>query len=331
MQAYRLFSIEILHNYYQQSCPDFRFIIPADSAETLKNSKMLTRVSPGRLDVLRTSLPEQDSFGLAGKTLRFGLMLLNPFFNNFTNTEFDLNLYRPLYRNEINSEILTLQPVTLVGKIFNHAYTKVSRPMTVVLQDPLGRTISNDTITAIQQQSYITYDLSGTISGKYVIKESNSSSTKKKDYYCDHELQTQGVFGFVEIKMTDDFKLTPPKFTISFAAKQEIIKYYVIANNYTDSEFKTLSIADGGEESRGAISFLPAALTPEDLSPSILIGDKNARVALFKSQSTVAWQEKARQKIQLKKNGDVLIANLPQPRIDRANTDVIVQISKPKT
>jgi hypothetical protein len=60
-----------------------------------------------------------------------------------------------------------------------------------------------------------------------------------------------------------------------------------------------------------------------------MLGGGNIRVVLFKSQAVVARREKARKKIQLKKNGDILIAHLPQPSGDRANGNVIVRISKP--
>jgi hypothetical protein len=43
----------------------------------------------------------------------------------------------------------------------------------------------------------------------------------------------------------------------------------------------------------------------------------------------VPRQEKARKKIQLTLNGDVIIPHLPQPSADKFKSEIIIQISKP--
>jgi hypothetical protein len=324
-----LFAVSIFHPYYGQSCQDFSFVIPTDSHYLLKNGQLTTRIIDGKLYVLLTNVTDQDLFSLAGKTLRIGLKLLNPFFSNFTDLDFDLNIFRPLYKNSINSNTLIGQPVMITGHRLVHVITSLVRPIKISLKDVQGHVFQSETITGANDRASTSYDLTGYESGLYTVEEVDTNSTKDISYYSDLELQSQGIFGFIEITVTSSFYTTPPEFIIPFVAKQEILKYYVVAQHYDSPELNKLSISDAGEAGRSTINFIPAVFTDDDISPS-LFGNGDTKVALFKSQTAVARQEKARQKIQLKKNGDVLIPNLPQPRVDRAKSDLIVQVSKPK-
>lgn len=340
-----LFAVSISHAYYSQGCKDFSFIIPAATARLLKNGKLIAKIREGKLLVLFAA-DEADNplVLLTTEALRIGLKLLNPFFSNFTNFNFDFNSARPLYRNSTNSNLLDA-PQALVGKTFSHSLTDRARPVTVTLKDSIDRILQTDTIAAADNRSNISYNLHGQAVGIYTVEESYSGSLKTVNYYFDPyyselELQQQAIFGFIEIAIADSFYTAPPEFTISFTAKQETLKYYAIAQNYSDTEFNTLSVVDGGEAGRLPINFikvLPADFTDDDISPNLL-GNGDAKIALFKSQTAVKRQEKARQKIQLQQlqqQGDavevnILIPHLPQPGVDQTNADLIVQLSKPK-
>jgi hypothetical protein len=338
MQFRLLFTVSISHNYYSQGCKDFSFIIPADSTQLLKNGKLIAKIHEGKLHILfAADETKKPLILLTEKTLRIGLKLLNPFFSNFTELDFDFNLYHPLYRNSTNPNALdTSQPITLVGQLFSHALTDAARPVTVILKNSEGQVLQTDTIAATNDRSTVSYDLTGQVAGAYTVEEFYPESTKTVNYYSDFEFQQQRVFGIIEIAIADILytNTTPPDFLIPFVAKQQTLKYYVLVNNYPDSEFDTLSVFDGGEEGRSQINFtkiLPAAFTKDDISPSLL-GNGDAKIALFKSQTAVTRQEKARKNIQLQKqkNGGVeeLIKHLPQPVADKANADQIVQLTK---
>jgi hypothetical protein len=251
--------------------------------------------------------------------------------------DFDFNSSRPLYRNFTNSGALdAAQAIALVGQVFSHSLTKTARPVTVMLKDSNGRIWQTDTITAANDRSTVSYDLTGQAAGLYSVEESDSSNTETLNYYSDLELQQQGIFGVIEIAIASDFYSTPPEFVIPFAAKQETLKYYLVANNYSESDFNQLSVSDAGESGRSPIIFtkvLPADFTDNDISPSLL-GNGDAKIALFKSQEPVMRQEKARKNIKLQKqnNGgvDELIKHLPQPAADKVNADLVVQLTKPK-
>ena len=143
-------------------------------------------------------------------------------------------------------------------------------------------------------------------------------------------MQQQNLFGVIEITIADSFYTTPPEFAIAFTAKQETLKYYVIGQNYSDGDIAQLSIVDKGESPISFTKFLPNAFTVNDI-PSSQLGDSDANIVLFSSPiNAVKRQEKARQKIELHKNGTTLISHLLQPRPDRPTANLIVQVSKPK-
>jgi hypothetical protein len=331
-----LFIVSISHAYYSEGCKDFSFIIPADSAQLLRNGKLIAKMRDGKLYVLfEADETDNPLVTIAGKTLRIGLKLLNPFFSNFT--DFNFNSSTPIYQNSTNPDALdAVEESELVGQVFSHSLTDAVRPVMVTLKDDKGQVLRTDTITATNNCSSVSYDLTGQAAGVYSVEESYSGNTQTVAYYSEPDLQRQGVFGVVELKIDSSFYNTAPEFVIAFAAKEEILKYYVVANKYTDTEFNQLfnqlSVLDNGftEDERTQVNFTKlgfTAFTTEEISPALL-GNSDAKVVLFKSQK-VGRQQKARKKIQLLKNGDVLIPHLPQPGADKANSDLIIQLSKP--
>lgn len=326
-----LCTLAIAHGYYGNGCRDFDFIVPSDTARLLRNGKLIAKRLDGRLNLLF----EADENGaalipLAKTRLRFGLKLLNPLFNNFT----EFAGPTPLYRNSVVPE--SLDPpigIVMTGHLLSHSISKTIRPVTITINNSTGQLLQTETITAENDRSTISRDLSEQAAGAYSVVESYPAETETVTWYSDADLLQSGVFGVVEIMIDSGFYASPPTFTISFNAKQETLKYYVVVSNYTANDFDQLSIADTGfaEEGRPRINFtrVPSdAFTSNDIPVGMLAkpGDK---VVLFTSQGGVARREKARKNIQLSKNGDILIKHLPQVGQDRASGDVVIHISKP--
>ena len=331
-----LFMVNISHTYYISKCRDFDFIFPADTAQLLRNGKLIAKVLDGKLYVLF----EADEAGtalvpIAGKRLRIGLKLLNPFFSNFTELPFNSNASTPLYRNTTNPVALDEPEETvMVGQVFSQSLAKTERPVTVTLKNTGGQILQTDIITAANKTTTVSYELAGQAAGAYTVEEAYSGETKKTTYYCDAELRQHGVFGAIEIEINSGFYTAPPTFVIAFDVKEEILKYYIVARNYSGTEFNQLSVKDNGfaEEGRPQVNFtkvLSESFTKDDISPALL-GGSDTRVVLFKTQAAIKRREKARKKIQLNKNGDAVITHLPQPGADKANGDLIINISKPK-
>jgi hypothetical protein len=330
-----LFTVTITHAYYSGGCKDFDFLIPADTAQVLKNGRLVARVRDGKLVVLfETKETGAALAAVAGKKLRIGLKLLNPYFSNFTALAFDTRASIPLYRNAVNPDVLDAPKVVpLVGRLFGHVLTGTARPVTAMLKDSAGQALQAEAITTANNRTTVSCNLTGQAAGAYVVEEAYPSDTELIPYYCDPELRQLGPFGVMEIEVGSSFYVAAPTFELVFAARQETLNYYLVARNYNVAEFGQLAVVDTGftEDGRPQVVFTrveSSAFTADEIDPSLL-GGGDARVALFRSQATVARRERARKKIQLKRNGEVLITHLPQVGADKVSGDIIVQISKP--
>jgi hypothetical protein len=150
----------------------------------------------------------------------------------------------------------------------------------------------------------------------------------------DAELAQQSLSGIVEITIDEGFYDDAASFQIAFDSRAETLKYYVVARNYGVAEFDSLSVTDSGfnDDQRPQVTF--SKVKADDFTaaevPVALLGDADSRVVLFQSDAPVTRRAKGRQRIELKRNGDVIIANLPQPGQERTTAELIVHLAKPK-
>lgn len=336
IQFRNLFTLEVAHGYYRAGCQDFEFLLPADTVRQFQNGKLLARVRAGKLYVLfEANEAHAPLASIAGAKLRIGLKLRNPCFSNFTRLDFDVGTAKVLYCNRAVPGALDAPvAVALVGPVFGHTLSKPDRPVTVTVKEASGHALAAQTITADNDRRRVAFDLTGQPPASYAIEERYPAETTTTGIYLDPELRQAGVFGVVEIRVLNGFYTNAPAFQVPFAAREETLKYYVVARNYSEAEFTQLSVTDAGftEDVRPQVAFTKVAaaeFTASEL-PSALLKPGPDRLVLFKSQTAVARQETARKKIQLNKNGEVLIAHLPQPGVAQARADLIVHIAKPK-
>lgn len=322
-----LFTVSVSHTYYSGNCRDFDFVVPADVARLMSNGRLLARVLEGKLYVLfETTDLGAPRCPLPGKTLRFGLRLTNAAFTNYTVVDSDFGTSRLLYKNKASPTALdTPSKTALVGNVFVHQLTDTARPVTITLRDENGVALKSDVITSANDRTDISFDLTKYSAGAYTVEEAYTATTKDIPYYFDSELLSQSVVGILEIAIDSGFYTTAPDFAISFSAKQDTLKYYVVTN-YPPADIASLSVTDAGGSS--PITFTKVFPVSDDISQSITAGGTN-NVVLFQSQTAVARNENARPKIQLAYGSEVLIANLPQPGQEKAGSNIIVSISKP--
>lgn len=330
-----LFSVKVLHSYYQGVCKDFNFHLPVESAALLRSGRIVARTYQGVFHLHCERKEDGSPFvSLSGKTIRLGMILKNAQFSNFTRMDFPPGSI-PLYTNLINPGSLDAgSAVFLTSSLFSHPVSRPNRPVTLTLKDGDDKVLHSRVVTDTEDQSPYPVDLREHKPGSYSITEKYSGTTKKFQYYLDPELLAMNVSGIVEIRIEDSlYSDAALEFGIQFTAKQETLKYYVVGKKYSQAEMNTLLVDDVGftEESRPKVQFTrvnQASFTSGDISPS-LITDSQSRVVLFKSQDPVARQEKPRKKIQLTRNTDVIIKHLPQPGNEKSTADMIIQISKP--
>jgi len=282
---------------------------------------------------------ESDENGAAlipatGRTIRIGLKLLNPSFCNFTELDFVPGNVVALYKNSTVPEAFdSPQQPAAVGNTLTHVLTAATRPVTVTVFQLVAQPIKSETVTTENDRLSVSFDLTDHEAGSYLVEETVPASVKTLTaYYRDTALLSESVFGVAEIKVDAGFYANAPEFVVPFAAKQETLKYYCVAHKYSNTDLSQLTVSDQGftEEQRPEVKFtrvFAADFTSAEM-PVALFGNGD-KVVLFKSETAVARREKARRKIQLNRNGNVLIEHLPQPGADKATADMIIHVSKP--
>ncbi|QSQ13858.1 hypothetical protein [Myxococcus landrumensis] len=331
-----LLTVSIAHGYYAGACKDLGFVLPSETAKLLEGGRMVGRVREGMLYILFDADPQGSPLvSLAGKTLRLGLKQLNPQFANIT-----AGLLRaPALSHQVNNgpvdQLGAPSQAVFVGQVFSHALTDAERPVTVSVRDAAGNTLRTQTVTAEDDRATVSFDLTGLPPGALTLRETSGLETVETACYLDPELQQEGAFAVLELRIDPGFYTTPPAFTVAYAARQETLKYYLVADNYTQAEAQLLSVTDTGftEDGRPQLVFTRVSsqdFTPADL-PAGLLGGGNAQVVLFKSQALVPRRQQARRKVQLVRTstGDVLIDHLPQPGADSPHADLIIHVLKP--
>jgi hypothetical protein len=155
--------------------------------------------------------------------------------------------------------------------------------------------------------------------------------------YVDPELWREGVFGVVEIAIAPAFYESAPSFTVAFQARLEPLRYYVVTRGFSTGDVDQLSVRDQGfgePGQPGEVEFEkvpPEQLSADEKARAELLGRDGARVLLFRSRSPITRKQGGRKRIQLMRNSEPLIENLPQPGRDRGTAELVVQLSKSKT
>ena len=332
---YTLCTLEVTHAYHPGVCRDFTFLIPGDTAQWLQRGRLMAKALDGRLHLLFQTAEGGGPLVLAtGTVVRVGLRLANSFFGNFTPLGFAPGSAVAIYDNSANAAKLGA-PATAAptGPVFAHTLSRLARPADVTLKNALG-SVATETVTAANRSS-VSFDLAGQASGLYTVAEEYPGGVQSSTaYYLDPELSPESLFGIVEITIVDALYAAPAAFHIDFDAREETLKYYVVATNYPAVEFDTLAVSDlgFGADSRPEVKFTKvaaAAFTPAEIAPALL-GNADAKIVMFRSNAPVKRSAQGRQRIQLTRNGTVVIPNLPQPGAERPNADLIVHLSKPK-
>ena len=332
-----LLTLSIAHPYYRGNCRDFDLILPADGGRLLRDGRMTARTLDGSLVVFWGANGEGKPLAkVSGSCLRVGLRLANPQLANLTRFDYDPHTSFPLFRNNTDPQHLDLPiPVTPCGRLLSHTLQRSGRPLTVALRNLAQQTVAVQTLTDAAPTTSASFDLSGRPAGCYRVEEQDADGSRQCAYYLEPELFPRGLFAMVELTLAEEFYASPPRFTVQLPARQESLRYYVVVRNYSDKELAQLAVVDAGHEAGDPdlVSFerldQPDANDDELAQHTYsLLGRDGARVVLFRSTQLLARRSDGLKKIQLTKNGDVLIRHLPQPGPDRVNGDVIIHISK---
>ena len=334
-----LCTLDVTHTYYGGACRDFIYVVPADTAALLKRARMLLRVMDGRVHVLFEAADDGTPLlQLPGARLRLGLQLANPSFFNFTILPMKPGVEAAVYTNPAAGTALAAPVASaLTGRVLTRTLSRVDRPVTVTVVNADNKGPEPVTVSQTGQPS-VSFDLDGFAPGLFTVKEDYHGVpiAVTTTHYADAELSREALFGVIEIEVGGAFYATPPAFTIAFDAPAETLNYYVVAANYTDTEFSQLGVAHSATLAADAgvpvISFTriqSSAFTAAELPISLLGGD-SGRVVLFRSIGPVKRRNGGYPGVQLVRNGDVVRGSLPQAAPDRPSADLVVHLSKSK-
>lgn len=325
-----LFSLEVTHAYYGGLCPDVTFVMSADVRAALRRGRLIAKTFAGRLYVLYQKASDGTPLvSASGTTIRIGVALANPMLGNFTKFPGTPGSTIAVYDNAADSAALGA-PVSavLTGPVFARTLSKATRPVDVAVVSALGVTVAATTVTAAHDTSSVSFDLTAEPPGRYSISEKYPANQVSTAYYVDGDLTHEPLFAVVETIISDASYAKAAAFSLALDARAETLTYYIVARNFPAADVGALTVADAGfnDDQRPQVTFTKKA---SDVPASIL-GDATASVVMFQSDAPVPRRAKGRQKIQLKRNGDVLIANLPQPGQERPTADLVVHVAKPK-
>ena len=321
-----LFTVDVAHGYYRGPCTDIDFVVP-----TLAGGRLLMRNRDGRLHVLYEARDDGAPIDtLAGATLLFGLQVVNPHFANFTQPPVAEGRL-PLFANRTQPRALDAP----VGAAFAASLQRVQpvlagRPLSLRWHDG-ARLVAEQILAAGQNEAFFT--TRDWPSGVYTLTEDDGGAPRQTTMVVAPELAGRGLWGVLAVTIDAAFYGAPAAFTINLAARREQLKYYVVARNYGAGEFSQLVVNDAGfgEQGRPAIQFDAVAhgnFAADDIPPDLL-GDGAARIVLFQSRGAVDRRAGGYRKLQLSRNGEVLVQHLPQAGSDRGQARFIVHLSKP--
>lgn len=330
-----LASVAPQHPYYTEGCRDIEFIPSSATADLLRAGRCIARMRDGALHLLYEVDNSPDApantpvSSLAGSTLHFGLRLLNPHFVNFTAPVIAAAALTPFYANSAQATALDAPlGVTVTAGIHAHAATTAARPLALVL-----RNSSDDILAALELQAgedRSSFDLRHLPAGRYFIDEEDGGVlAQRHPLLVDADLRDYGVWGVLSVSIDTDFYATPAQLDMAFAARQETLRYYVVATNFPEAEFDQLNVNDLGDINPKILFSKQLTPFPAGYIDPGLLGDSSARIAVFESQTQVARSERGRRKLKLSRNSTVLIENLPLPGPEKVKADLIVHLSKP--
>lgn len=321
-----LFTLAVTHAFYGGPCHGIRFVVPADARQLLDGNRMRARSQGGTFQLFYEK--NADSEYPAGLTIRVGIVCSAPGFATVTDLPFTPGFGLNIYRNSGSSLAAPLL-VFPGNRLLTHSLRVTNRPTTATLTGPTGETMALHTVNASPPDE-VSFDLNGYPAGLFRVTEAAAGASRQTDYYCDPELRSEPLFAVAEITISDSFYTTDPAPTLvlALAARSEPLSYYVVADGYLETDPLPLLVTDEGaaEQKRDKITFAPAAGDAE-LLKSLKQG-KNTVIKVFRSAGDVPRTAAGRRKIQLKRNGETLIANLPQPGAGSADSNVIVHITK---
>ena len=327
-----LWTVSVQHGFFGGACDALSFSVPPATERALAGAHAMVRERDGVLHVLvevdDTNAPLSD---LTGLRLLFGLRPSEATFDLITTP---LGLPRgdtAVWDNTANANALGgPRAVRISGEQLRIEPRSAARPLTLRLFDA-ANVQQAQTVLNIGDEAW-------TLPGLYthgewrVEEQAQNGIGPAASWTLWVEPELVNAWGVLALGFDGGHLPAGQAFNLTFTARSDTLRYYVVAQRFGEAEFNQVSVQDDGfaAEARPAIVFnrvIPANFNASHLAPALLDPSGSARIALFEAQATVARRARGPAGLALHRNGDVLIGNLPQPGAERHDAQFVVHLS----
>ncbi len=325
-----LWTFEVRHGFYGRAVDVLSIIVPPATQRELAGAHALVRERQGSLQVLiEVDEAGQPLSPLVGRRFLFGL---KPRLLSFELITQPLGLPKgdaAVWGNTADSDSLTgPTAVRLSGEQLRIQPRTATRPLTLRLFDAADRLVAGAALIEGEEA----WTPPGLFPRGAWRVEEDDGATPPASWTLGVEPELLGAWGLLELTSTADHIDNGHTFVLDLAARSDTLRYYVVANRHGEADFAQLRVQDTGfaAEARPQIDFnrvLPADFGAGHLSPTLLDPSGTARIALFETPAAVARRDRGPAGLELHRNGDVLVAHLPQPGADRADAQFVVHLS----
>lgn len=324
-----LWTVSVQHDFFGGACDALSFTLPPATERALAGAHALLRVLDGVLHVLvevdEANTPLSD---LSGLRLLVGLRPREASFELITQALSVARGDTALWDNSANPNALAgPRGVRISGEQLRIEPRSSERPLALRLFDAANTLQAQTTLNSGDEA----WALAGLYAhGEWRVEEQGAGPAASWALWVAPELLN--AWGVLALNFDASHLPAGQSFGLSFAARSDTLRYYVVAQRFGLAEFNSLSVQDAGfgAEARPAIVFnrvAPANFNASHLAPALLDTSGNARIALFEAQAPVARRKRGPLGLELHRNGDVLIGNLPQPGAERHDAQFVVHLS----
>lgn len=326
----QLFTVTQSHSYADPRVTTVDFVVPAATARLLHRGRLRSRVHEGRLHVLmETNAAGGPLTDLTGTTLRFGVRPRTP--SAFTNVTAPLHggANTPLYRSTAAGVLAAPIDIRVVGPLPRHRLVRPNRPATVSIADAALNVVWSQVVPDATPD--VTLDLRRLQPGRYRVHTVDTVGSLEEELLFEPELADCSAV--VEVGLDADLYALGRVFTLTFAARNERLRYYIVARNGNAEALSNVTVEDVGhlEDGRPQLMFnrLEAAAFTSAHLPAAAFASNGAAVLLCESTIPVPRVHPGRRHIQLNRSGDVVIPGLPSVGAERTASDLVVHLPQP--
>jgi len=331
-----LWIVKIRHDFFGGDCDALEFIVPASSRRILAGARTIARVRDGQLVTLveigEDDRPIANEAAFVGRTLHFGLKPRSAHFEHFTAPNEVPSGQRVWWTNRDDAAALAgPRGLWLSGERLRIEPASAARPVDIRVLTPEGEVGAFLRVESGEEGRTLTDRLPA---GEWLVEETVSGVTTTRTCLVDGELADSGCWGVLSLTVDAAHLDAGNDFTIGLPARVDRLRYYVVGDRFSATDLDEIEIRDGGfaAEGRPELRFrrvLPGAFGSEHLRPELLDASGGARIALFESSSALERRFRGPTRIELLRNGDVLVGHLPAPGADRPDAQFVVHLNKP--